>query len=280
MVIYGEYLFVENFITGLVIAYFTGKIAGEKEKLWRIVICGASCGAYSFMIFTDVGLLISLISKLAFVVVAVLIAFGFRSWKRVAMNAILFLMVTFFYGGITIALLISFGWEGVTAAEGLYMPTVTYLTVTAAATAAALLIWLSVSVIKEKRHEMRSSVEVLVGMGTNKWRLAGFIDTGNFLKDPITGKPVAVVPKTLMEKLLKECEERDKRYTVIPYNSVGVHKGIMDGYRVDYLKIPGKIIKNPILAVYDDDRKFMGNSRGQILLPREMLERGIYANFD
>ena len=81
------------------------------------------------------------------------LAFGKGLLKRMVFNAILFLIVTFLYGGITIALLTAFSWEGITAAEGLYMPHITYLTVTSAAIAGMLIVLLTVSLIKAKRQE-------------------------------------------------------------------------------------------------------------------------------
>ena len=279
MVIYGEYLFLENFITGIIITYFTGRIAGEELKRWRIVLCGICCGIYSFVIFTSIAGVLSLAGKIIFAGLITWLAFGKGLLKRMVFNAILFLIVTFLYGGITIALLTAFSWEGITAAEGLYMPHITYLTVTSAAIAGMLIVLLTVSLIKAKRQEERSAVETIVCMGDKQWNLEGFIDSGNFLKEPLTGRPVAVVSKALMEQMLAGIEDARVRYTVIPYNAVGVKTGTLDGYKADYVKIPGKMIKKPVLAVSEDLWPTGGNER-QILLPGSMLERGIYAKFD
>lgn len=280
MVIYGEYLFLENFITGFIIFFFTGKIAGEKTKLWRLLICAVCSGAYSFVLFTGLAGVLSLVCKLSFAVVMTMVAFGAKSLKRVMMNAVLFMVVTFLYGGITIALLIAFSWEGVTAAEGLYMPSATYLTVTCAGTAAALIVYLTVNLIRTKRQEQRSSVETVVSMNGKEWMLKGYIDSGNFLKEPITGRPVAVAPRSVMESMLSQIEDGRVRYTVVPYNAVGVKIGIMDGYRVDYMKISGKTVGKPVLAVCGDDEFPADKNERQILLPGSMLERGIYADLD
>ena len=39
-------------------------------------------------------------------------------------------------------------------------------------------------------------------MGGQLWRLTGFIDSGNLLREPLSGKPVALVGKALMEEML------------------------------------------------------------------------------
>ena len=205
-------------------------------------MCGICCGVYSFIIFTSIAGILSLAGKIIFAGLITWLAFGKRSLKRMVMNAILFLIVTFLYGGITIVLL-------------------------------------TISLIRTKRQEERSAVETIVCMGDKQWNLEGFIDSGNFLKEPLTGRPVAVVSKALMEQMLAGIEDAQVRYTVIPYNAVGVKTGIMDGYKADYVRIPGKMIKKPVLAVSEDIWSTGGNER-QILLPGSMLERGIYAKFD
>ena len=248
-------------------------------KRWRIVLCGICCGIYAFSIFTSIAGVLSLAGKIMFAGLITWLAFGIRSIKRMVASAILFLIVTFLYGGITIGLLTAFSWEGITAAEGVYMPHVTYLTVTSAAIAAMLLVLLTINLIKARRQEERSAVETIVCMGDKQWNLEGFIDSGNFLKEPLTGRPVAVVSKALMEQMLAGMGDAQVRYTVIPYNAIGVKTGIMEGYKADYVKIPGKMIKKPVLAVSEDLWPTGGNER-QILLPGSMLERGIYAKFD
>ena len=158
------------------------------------------------------------------------------------------------------------------------MPFATYLTVTCAAAAASLFVRLIVDIVKVKRQEARTKVEVTVCMGTEQLHLTGFIDSGNFLREPLSRKPVAVVKAEIMGKLLKAAPDAACRYTAIPYSAVGTEKGIMDGYRADAMVIGGMTIRNPVLAVCGNC-DFPGGEydRGQILLPESMLERGIYA---
>ena len=54
MVVYAEYLFLENFITGLIILYFSGRICGRKTKKIRLCAGGALCGLFSFTLFVNI----------------------------------------------------------------------------------------------------------------------------------------------------------------------------------------------------------------------------------
>ena len=62
----------------------------------------------------------------------------------------------------------------------------------------------------------------------------GFMDTGNSLFEPISGKPVCVVDKDLYEAL---CDEEAKGFRIVPYTSIGKKCGIMHASPVDVMEI-------------------------------------------
>lgn len=281
MIVYGEYLFLENFITGLVLLFFTGRISGERIRFFRLLAAACLCGIYAFSLFAVVPAVISLTGRLVFSVTVSWIAFEKARWKRLFFNAGLFLVVTFLYGGITIAILGMFTLQGAFGAEGVYLPAVTYFTVTAAAIASALVMWLAADMIRARRRQQRTKTEVTLRFGEKSFCLTGFVDSGNFLKEPLTGKPVAVVRQSVMDRILKNCRDKTVRYIAVPYSSVGTARGIMDGYRIDSLTAEGKTIRKPVLAICRDEEFLKGREdEGQILLPESMLERGIYADFE
>ena len=117
------------------------------------------------------------------------------------------------------------------------------------------------------------------------------IDTGNFLKEPITGAPVVVVEKQELYELIpaqilddlnqimegKELE--DSPYThkirVIPFTSLGKENGILLGIKVDSVVInfEGKntYVEDIIIGIYDGKLSKNGKYRGLIGL--EILEK-------
>ena len=78
-------------------------------------------------------------------------------------------------------------------------------------------------------------------------------DTGNRLKEPISGKSVTVVEAEMARELLKETLDRGFLY--IPYHAVGTERGYLKGYCIDEMKIRKEYgdvhIKNPIIALYE-----------------------------
>ena len=282
MVIYGEYLFLENFVAGIMILFFTGKILGVNPSLPRLLFCGCCCGGYAFILFLPFGGLVSWICKGGFSLLMAAIAYGATTGKRLLYGAAVFLGVTIFYGGIAIAFLTSFSRTGVTAAAGIYMPPLTYVSVMLAATIAALFLWFLLSLLKAKRVEMRRIMETELVWGSKRWKMKGFIDTGNDLADPLTGRPVCIIDRPMGERILAEAVEEveiTSRYRMIPYRAVGVSHGMLDGYRVDAIVFPdGFTVKNPVLAFCEEGHFQSRRGEREILLPAAMLERGIYGD--
>jgi len=278
LVIYGEYLFIENMITGALILSFTAKILGIRLSTPRIILCSACCGGYAFVLFFHMAGLFSIAGKLIFSLAMAVLAFGKASPKRLLQNAAVFLGVTILYGGIAMAILTSFGWTGVTAAAGIYLPPLTYVTITAVASCSAWFVWLLLHIFSVKRLETRTRVKTVITVDRQSWVLQGMIDSGNTLKDPLSGKPVCIVRKTLMENLLLHMEHPERRYTVIPYHSVGVEQGLLDGYRMDKLTVGREILKSPVVAVCEEEHFFRDGQDLEILLPGMMLERGLHGD--
>lgn len=280
MIIYSEYLFLENFIAGWIITFFSGKIYGRDIGKLRLLLCSALCGAFSFTMFLSVMPVVSFALKALFTIAAVTIAFGLQNLRHTIASAAVFFMITVLYGGTAMALLSVFGWQGIASGQGLYMPRVTYLTVSTASVAALLFLQLCISLIRIKRQAARTLTFVTVSMGDRQWRLTGFIDSGNLLREPLSGKPVALVGKTLMEEMLDGLTDVDARYAAIPFRAVGTNRGLLDAWRADSLEYTGGKIEQPILAVWGDGNFLSEEKEKQILLPSEMLERGIYTDVE
>lgn len=61
------------------------------------------------------------------------------------------------------------------------------------------------------------------------------LDTGNSLVEPISGKPVAVLEKSIFEKLFKET--KPTLFRAIPYHSIGKKSGILQGYLLGHILV-------------------------------------------
>lgn len=74
-------------------------------------------------------------------------------------------------------------------------------------------------------------------------------DTGNALREPITGEQVHLTEYEIIKELCDKEAYIGSIY-VIPYQSVGESHGVLYGIRVESMIIGEQILKNPIIAIY------------------------------
>lgn len=90
------------------------------------------------------------------------------------------------------------------------------------------------------------------------------LDTGNRLKDPVTGKSVSVVEESLMERLFSQ---QQAPFWYIPYHSVGKSHGILRAITIDRMHILGERevwIDAPVLAISQE--RITDNEEYQLIL--------------
>jgi stage II sporulation protein GA (sporulation sigma-E factor processing peptidase) len=99
-----------------------------------------------------------------------------------------------------------------------------------------------------------------------EYSCVGYIDTGNNLKEPFSGKPVVIVEKKLlgMEEEAKDISSKDleklqktfgSRIVLIPYNSIGQEHGVLVGVIPDEFYVSENkntwVRKDVAIALYD-----------------------------
>ena len=83
--------------------------------------------------------------------------------------------------------------------------------------------------------------------GEKIWQGRGLIDTGNSLKEPISGRPVHIVSSDVANAVTAG----NAGYMAIPYRSMGNPCGILNGYRVDEITAGTVKRKGAVIAVND-----------------------------
>ena len=131
MTVYGELLFLENFITGMVILYLTGKLCGRKRSRSGMVLGGLMCGSYSFVLFVPMVWPAALAGKLAFSLMAILAAFGYGGRIQYLKTVAVFYIVSFLMGGVTVGLMYVTGAPGLAANGSVYLHQATWMQVAA-----------------------------------------------------------------------------------------------------------------------------------------------------
>ncbi len=270
MTVYAEILFIENFITGAVILILTGKIRGIRAAKWRIAIGAGMCGIYAFILFVPLRWMAALVSKMLFSAAVVLAVFGRSTWRGMLKTAGVFYIISFLMGGVTVALMYMMKIPGMTGNGSFMLKGTTFLQI-----AVGIIVtwylgnWLA-EMLREKIRRKTVITEVTIHIGDNVWDMKAFVDTGNSLRDPVTGYPVAVLSRFMGDQI--KTAVPDCRSCVIPYKTIG-GKGIMYGIRPDRITAGDELIEKVVLGIGKSDfSPWQGTEKYDLLLHRQLLE--------
>ena len=94
--------------------------------------------------------------------------------------------------------------------------------------------------------------EVRLVYGERTCSAAAVIDTGNHLRDPVSGKAVSIITRHMAEKLMSLEELKSLRK--IEYHTIGKGRGMLPVVTIDSLWIEGEeqSYEKPMIAVSDD----------------------------
>jgi len=121
---------------------------------------------------------------------------------------------------------------------------------------------------QKKRQNSLYTAELF--FGKRQVTVKGFIDTGNRLKEPITGKIVHILGANAAKELTSG-ENKPLRFFV-PYHAVGTEKGLLTTIRIDRMELTAKdqetiILMRPLLALYEG--KLSSEEEYQLILHAE-----------
>lgn len=125
--------------------------------------------------------------------------------------------------------------------------------------------------IKQRRmaKQRQHTYEVELKIQNRSFAFTAYHDTGNFLRDPFTGKAVSVVEKAVLP--MNEIDAVPIRY--IPYHTVGQQNGLMEVFTIDEIQIKREHdtiqIKQPVIGL-SENRLFLRQDI-HMILHSEML---------
>jgi stage II sporulation protein GA (sporulation sigma-E factor processing peptidase) len=182
LVYYVEYVFVENFIIDFILLFITGKLIKRVIIIKRLIAASLIGSLYVIITYyTGMKFMTSFIVKFSISILMIMIAFDSKGILTNIRVIICFYITSLIMVGIISAL---------------YYLTYDKLTVNAIIMSmftgyAALHFFFKEIKDRIAKHNYKRTVNVSIGGSSKTFR--GYIDTGNELNDPITGKPVMVV---------------------------------------------------------------------------------------
>lgn len=260
--IYVDDVFLVNLLMDGVLLWATGRL-GHLGYTRRSLLGGALCGAvYAVLILLPFGqYLAGFLGKAACSVLMVEVTFHPKNFKAFGKALAYCYGVAFAMGGAVMAAMYLFGERFIQTLGGIAMVLVDFKLVWLAFGILAALVLVGV-LQRPLRHDLLAApwvVTVEVGFAGARTSIRALMDTGNSLNDPVSHRPVILVEygeiKTLLPPevaalyrredtpaideliLAAQGTELERRMRVIPYHSVGREKGMLLGFRPDWVVV-------------------------------------------
>ena len=287
MTIYVDVVLIENLLMNYIILFATAVVLKLKIKQIRVILASLVGAIYTIISYIS-GLKIysNFFLKLILSFVIIYMAFNPKSLKKLLKFTLIFYLTSFVFGGAAFALIYVVKPQELLKNNGLILNSNSLKIIFVSAIIAFVIIIIGFKVVKNKisAKDMFCNIEVIINM--KKIETKAMIDTGNFLKEPITNTPVIVIEHTLLyecipkeilnhiESILggdfseisdKVREEYISRLKVIPFSSLGKQNGMLLGIKADKVIIKNeeeeKEKQNVIIGIYNKSLTKKGEYR-------------------
>ena len=205
----------------------------------------------------------------------IFIAFYPQNVKKMCKNLMLFYLTTFTFGGVATYLIYMLKPESIIIKNGMFVGTYVLKVIFMGAIIGTIVLIISFKLAKNKITKKDMICQVKITLNKKDKILNAIVDTGNMLKEPITGNPVMVVersslydlmPKEILnnteeilggdfEKIPEEVKnEYIPKLKMIPFSSLGKQNGMLIGIKPDKVEVINEHTnykKDVIIGIYN-----------------------------
>lgn len=262
--VYIDILFFVNLMINTVILTASASLLRIKYSPPRLFLGALTGAVYACIIFfPEVHILYTFIFKIIMAVVISVISFSPKSFKQAVKQTAVFFGTTAVFGLFTLATLyftdVGIKLGGVIS-NGVFYFNIPILYLAASCTAAYAAI---ISVQKFlKKSSVRNYTDITIINRGKSVELKALVDTGNMLRDPLSGKTVMIVETKAaaplfeydIEKIASEDSDLDalpQGFRVIPFSSLGNKNGVLIAFVPERILTNDRELKNTIAAFYN-----------------------------
>lgn len=276
MTIYIDIIIVENLIMNYIILYATGLISKSKKSYLRMFLASLIGAVYATLEYIlKVNIYSNIILKTILSIIIVYIAFNPQDVKKMCKQLVLFYVTTFTFGGIATYLIYVLKPQNIIIKNGMYVGTYVLKVIFVGAIIGTIILAIAFKMAKNKITKKDMICKVKIKLNGKEETVEAMVDTGNMLKEPITGTPVVVVERTSLYELLpkeilnntesilggdfeKIPEEIKNEYVpklkLIPFASLGKQNGMLVGIKPEKIEVINEQTeeeKNAIIGIYN-----------------------------
>lgn len=294
MTIYVDIVLLENLCMNYIILFGTAYIIKIKVKHIRILLASLIGAVYAVLAYAGVfPIYANLITKIILSICMTYIAFNPKKLKGLIKELILFYLVSFALGGCAFALLYIVRPQDIFMKNGVYIGTYPLKIALLGGITGFVITYVAIKIVKTRITKNEIIYKAIIKIAEQEIEINVLLDTGNMLKDPISGDAVIMVEKNKLYKILPnemldntnkflggefenaESLEYRKRIRFIPFTSVGKQNGMLLGIKPDLVKIITDVDEivneKTIIGVYEKTFSKYGKYSGLIGL--DILER-------
>lgn len=276
MTVYLDIVLVENIIMNYIILFATGLITKAKIKQINIILASTIGAIYVVIAYiTSLEIYSNFILKIILSISMVFIGLKAKDIKSLLKNLVIFYLTSFAFGGCAFALLYYIKPQEILMKNGVYIGTYPLKIAILGGIVGFIIVNISFKLIKGKIRKKDMFCDVQINFNNQSSQIRAMIDTGNLLKDPITGNNVIiaeskklenVIPTQILKNINKILEVKEElpntieqeyiaRLRLIPFTSLGKQNGMIVGFKPDNIIINFEGAENKmdkvIVGIYD-----------------------------
>ena len=256
MKIYLDLVMILNFFIDFILLITVSLVLKRNIKLTRLML-GAFFGGISILLlFFKINSILLFIIKFIISIFMILISFGYRNIKYTLVNLLYLYMSSIILGGFLYLLNLEFSYKHIGIIfynNGLSINFIFLIIFS------PIILYIYIKQTKSLRYNYSNYYNVEIYLNNKKYKYIGYLDTGNILKDSLTGKNVILIDK---RKLLFDI----KQFRLIPY--IGVNgSNVIKVVKIDKLIFNNK--KYDVLLGIVDNINIDGVD---VILNRNLLE--------
>ena len=301
MTVYLDIILLENICMNYIILLATGLIVKTKISTIRIFLSSLLGSIYAVISYTTkLEIYSTLIMKILLSIAMIYLAFNSKNIKQITKHLFIFYLTSFAFGGCVFALLYFVKPQNILIKNGVYIGTYPLKIAVLGAIVAFIIINISFKIIKDKFNKKTMYCNLEIYIESKQTNIRALVDTGNFLKEPITGNSVIVVEKEKLHNLIpneildniQEIMYGNKndnlesnflaRLRLIPFSSLGNPNGMLIGAKADKVIVnfddEEKTITNVIIGIYD--KTLSKNNLYNALIGLDILEKREEKNYE
>ncbi len=273
MTIYIDIVLLENIFMNYIILFATATINKTEIKISRIFLASFLGGIYAIVAYiTDFEIYKTILLKILLSIAMIYIGLKPQSMKKCLKQLIIFYLTSFTFGGTAYALLYFIDPSQIFVNNGVYTSAYPLKTAILGGIVGLIVILIAFKTIKNRINSKNIYCNIEIEIENKSCRSKAMIDTGNLLREPISGIPVIIVEKDILKGIIPEeilnnthqiiegntdniPVEYANKMKVIPFTSLGMQNGILIGIKAQKLKIylEDEVIdkKNIVVGIYD-----------------------------